>query len=112
MAVRKRSQVRDVLSRQQVEMAARMFNVLADPTRLRIIHELLGGERTVTALARSAGITQSAASHQLAKLRDLDMVTTRREGPAVHYGLATEHVETFFREALYHADHAVSGTRH
>lgn len=113
MAVRsKKAPARNVLTREQVEMAARMFAVLADPTRLRIIHELLDGERTVTALAAEAGITQSAMSHQLAKLRDQSLVVTRREGPAIHYALASEHVVSFFREALYHADHAVSGTQH
>jgi DNA-binding transcriptional ArsR family regulator len=108
----KRAPARNVLTREQAETAARMFDVLADPTRLRIIHELLGGERTVTALAAKAGISQSATSHQLAKLRDLGLVVTRREGAAIHYTVASEHVASFFREALYHADHLVSGTQH
>lgn len=112
MPTRDRGRPAERLTREQVLVAARMFDVLADPTRLRIIHELLAGERTVGALSKAAGITQSATSHQLAKLRDLDMVSTRRDGPTIYYAIASDHVRTFFKEALYHADHAVSGTQH
>lgn len=95
-----------------MRVAARIFRVLADPTRVRIIHELLSGERTVGSLVTAAGSSQSAISHQLAKLRDLGLVRTRRAGASIHYSLASEHVANFFREALYHADHEVTGTRH
>ena len=80
---------RATLTRAQVEMAARTFRVLADPTRRRIIHELLESERTVGALATSASISQSATSHQLAKLRDQSLVVTRRQGSATRWLAST-----------------------
>ena len=98
-----------MLTADQVGAAARTFGVLADPTRLRILHELTTGERAVGQLARSIGISPSATSHQLSKLRDLGLVRARRDGPSIHYELANEHVTSFFKEALYHADHIVKG---
>jgi DNA-binding transcriptional ArsR family regulator len=95
-----------------VRVAARTFRVLADPTRVRTIHELLAGEKTVGQLVSAAGSTASAMSHQLSKLRDLGLVETRRDGSSIYYRLASEHIATFFREALYHADHQITGTQH
>ena len=54
--------------------------------------ELLEGERSVTALCQSVGLSQSAVSQHLAKLRDGGIVCTRRVGLAVHYSLARDEV--------------------
>jgi DNA-binding transcriptional ArsR family regulator len=109
LRVRRSGPKRDVLTAEQVGTAARTFGVLADPTRLRILHELTSGERSVGRLAQTIGISPSATSHQLSKLRDLGLVRARREGASIQYELANEHVNTFFKEALYHADHIVKG---
>ena len=86
--------------------------MLADPTRLRVIHQLLSGPRSVGALASACGVSPSAVSHQLQRLRDLRLVSFTRKGRTLSYELTDEHVGSFCREALYHADHVVSGTSH
>lgn len=114
--MRSRSQVRTpkaaVLTAAQVEVATGTFRVLADPTRLRLVHELLKGPQSVGALAAACGVSASAISHQLRRLRDRQLVGFTRDGNTLHYALTDEHVGSFCREALYHADHVVTGKQH
>ena len=103
---------RDVLTDAQVDIAAGTFAVLADPTRLRIVHELLKGPQSVGALAMACGVSASAVSHQLQRLRDRHLVAFTRDGSTLHYALTDDHVGSFCREALYHADHVATGKGH
>lgn len=66
---------------------ARLLKAMADPTRLSILRCLVGGERSVTDLARSLKLTQPAVSHHLAILRHAGLLTQTREGRKVIYGL-------------------------
>lgn len=110
-AVRARRR-KDILSDAQVEVATGTFRVLADPTRLRIVHELLTGPQCVGALATACGVSASAISHQLGRLRDRGLVRFTRNGNTLTYEFIDDHVGSFCREALYHADHVASGKGH
>ncbi len=101
-----------VLTDAQVLIASGTFQVLSDPTRLRIVHELLSGPKSVGMLATACGVSASAISHQLQRLRDQRLVAFTRKGTTLSYELTDEHVGRFCREALYHADHVVGGKRH
>ena len=81
------------------------FKALADPTRLRIISALAETELCVGDLAACLGMSASAVSHQLRRLRELDLVRKRREGKHVFYALADEHVHDLYRRAWEHAGH-------
>lgn len=61
------------------------------PSRLRMLAELLDGERTVEQLAAAGGLSMSATSHNLRILRGLRLVRTRREGRHVFYALHDRH---------------------
>lgn len=63
-----------------------LFRTLADPTRRGLFERLcLEGELTVTALTRSAGVSQPAVSKHLGLLRTAGLVRDRQEGRQVHY---------------------------
>ena len=64
------------------------FKAFADPTRLRILGLLAGGEICVCNIHECLGIPQPTASRHLAYLRRKKLVTTRKEGLWVHYQLA------------------------
>lgn len=81
---------------------AEVFRVLGDPSRVRLVAALAGGERTVGALARDVGMTESAVSHQLRVLKGARMVKGRPDGRQVFYSLDDMHVLTLFRQALTH----------
>ena len=67
---------------------ARLFGILGDPTRLRMIGALASGEELcVCDVANVVGISLSGTSHQLRKLRDLGLVTHRSEGRMTYYQL-------------------------
>ena len=65
-----------------------VFKALADPTRLRILGLLAGGEICVCNIHECLGIPQPTASRHLAYLRKKGLVLTRRDGLWVHYTLA------------------------
>lgn len=99
-------------STDEFEAAAAVLKLLADPTRLRVLHALLSSECSVGDLARAVEAQPAAVSQHLAKLRLGRLVTTRREGNRVHYSLADEHVARLVHEALHEADHLVGGSSH
>jgi ArsR family transcriptional regulator len=88
---------------------ADLFGALADPTRLRLIAALAGGELCVCDLAATLGMSQSAVSHQLRILRHLSLVRTRREGRIVYYALDDDHVVGLYRQGLDHVAHGRAG---
>jgi DNA-binding transcriptional ArsR family regulator len=69
-----------------IDEVARRFALLADPTRLRILHELMEcGEMSVGKLAAAAGTSRFNASAHLTRLLQGGLVVRRREGTAIFY---------------------------
>lgn len=66
------------------------LKVLADPTRLRVVQELMVGPRHVAEINEAVRIEQSLLSHHLRVLRDSQLVLAERDGKAVLYRLAPE----------------------
>ena len=76
----------------QADQAEAFLKLLANAHRLLLLCELLNGERSVTALQQSAGLSQSAASQHLAKMREGGLVRTRRDGLTIYYSLERDDV--------------------
>jgi DNA-binding transcriptional ArsR family regulator len=85
--------------------ASELFKVLGDPTRLRILDALSGGEMRVQDIADRLGMTQSAISHQLHTLKDHRVVKSRREGKWVYYSIDDAHVRQLFEQGMEHVGH-------
>ena len=67
---------------------AAVFKVLANDTRLRLVHALVRNEELcVTDLASSVGMKPQAVSNQLHRLSDLGIIASRREGNSIYYRL-------------------------
>ncbi|MFZ1376213.1 MAG: metalloregulator ArsR/SmtB family transcription factor [Geothrix sp.] len=65
---------------------ARIFDVLASDTRLRLLHALvLLGDPCMSDLAEAVGMKPQAVSNQLRRLVDLGILATRRHGTHIHY---------------------------
>ncbi len=69
--------------------AACMFRSLGDPARLAILRHLALGEHKVVDLTAHLGLAQSTVSAHLACLRDCGLVTSRPQGRASMWSLAT-----------------------
>src|SRR5437879_5108297 len=73
-----------------VEQVAQFFDLLADPSRLKILLLLdQEGEKNSTELQHTLGTSQPVASYHLALLRRGLLVEPRRAGRCVHYRLAS-----------------------
>jgi|APTNR8051073442_1049403.scaffolds.fasta_scaffold00006_351 ArsR family transcriptional regulator len=68
--------------------AARLFAALSDPTRLRLLLALRGGELCACQLIELVGLAPSTVSKHLALLRAAGLVAARKDGRWVHYRLA------------------------
>lgn len=100
----------DELTDEQVAAAVLAFSLLADGTRVRMLWALRERELDVTSLAAAAGCRPTVASQHLSKLRLAGLVEgTRRGGRQVFYRLRGGHMRALLSEALFHADHQVSG---
>jgi DNA-binding transcriptional ArsR family regulator len=69
---------------------ATTFQTLADPTRLRIVEALRGGERAVNDLVERMDIHQSGVSRHLRILSEAGFVRVRPDGPRRLYSLRPE----------------------
>jgi ArsR family transcriptional regulator, nickel/cobalt-responsive transcriptional repressor len=72
------------------DACAARLRVLADPTRLAVVGQLLAGPQHVSALIEALGLEQSLLSHHLKVLRDADLVLAERDGKSVLYRLAPD----------------------
>jgi DNA-binding transcriptional ArsR family regulator len=68
--------------------AAGMMAALSHEARLRVLCDLVAGERMAGELVQRSGLSQSALSQHLAKLREEGLVTTRRDGQSIFYRIA------------------------
>jgi DNA-binding transcriptional ArsR family regulator len=74
--------------RRNAGAAAAMMAALSHEARLRVLCDLVGGERTAGELVERSGLSQSALSQHLSRLREEGLVATRREGVSIFYRIA------------------------
>jgi DNA-binding transcriptional ArsR family regulator len=79
-----------------------LYKALGDPTRLQLLLALRDGEMCVCDLAALAGVSESAISHQLRKLRDWGVVRNRREGQILFYSLDDDCIDRLLEVGLDH----------
>lgn len=87
---------------------ARVAKALSSGRRAEIVDVLANGERSVESLAKELDLTVANASQHLQILRRAGLVTGRRDGTFIYYGLAAPEVVTFWRSLQDIAGHRVS----
>jgi ArsR family transcriptional regulator, lead/cadmium/zinc/bismuth-responsive transcriptional repressor len=96
--------VLDALPEQdEIRRTAETFQLLSDPTRARIVYALALEELCVCDVATVAGLSMSAASHQLKRLRDRGVVGYRKEGRLAYYRLSDERLRGLLESGVGHA---------
>ena len=91
-------------SNEQIEEICNDFKALADETRVRIILNLLNGEKSVNEIALAISSSQSATSHQLRILKDYRVSKCRKMGTVNLYRIADEHVKTIIEMSIKHLE--------
>lgn len=89
---------------EELQDLADFFKVFGDATRLKILYVLLSSEMCVYDIAAVLGMSQSAISHQLRVLKQMDLVKNRREGKTIFYALADGHIVTILSQGLDHIE--------
>ena len=90
-----------------LEGLSRIFKVLGDETRARIVYALSQADQLcVCDIAQIVGLSLPAVSHHLRVLRELDIARARKQGKLVFYSLADDHVASLVRQAAEHAGEA------
>ena len=86
---------------EKAAQAAQMLKALSNEKRLMILCKLLEhGEMSVNALIGHVGLSQSALSQHLARMREEKLVDTRRDGKKIIYRVADERLLTLL-QTLY-----------
>jgi ArsR family transcriptional regulator, nickel/cobalt-responsive transcriptional repressor len=93
------------LGAEEAQQLTETLKALASPSRLRVLAELVGGERTVEQLAEASELSPSATSHNLRILRSLRLVRTRRAGRHAYYALYDHHVPELLAAVRHHHEH-------
>ncbi len=73
---------------EHVTEAAGLMELLASPSRLKILCRLTDGEASVGELSQTCRMAQPAMSQQLRRLREAGLVTSRREAQTIYYSLS------------------------
>jgi len=94
----------EIISDRELDRLALTYNVLGDPSRLKIVMALRTVEMCVCDLAAFTGLTESAVSHQLRRLKDLALVKNRRDGQIIYYTLDDAHVAELLNVGLDHVN--------
>jgi len=81
-----------------------LFKVFGDSTRMKILFVLFEAEVCTCDLAAALNMTASAVSHQLNVLKRAKLVKNRREGKAVFYSLADDHVRSIISQGMEHIE--------
>lgn len=98
----KREPVPIALDEHSAAHVAELFRAFSDTSRVRIVSALLNGEMNVSALSAAVGISESAVSHHMRGLRQMRLVTARKDGKEVHYRVEDEHIIHLFQQGVKH----------
>lgn len=92
---------RELRNIEAIERCAREFGVVGDETRMKICYLLCRRPGlSVGDIARAVGVSISAVSHSLKKMRALNMVEPRREQKQIYYCLCKTPLTRYLRRSL------------
>ena len=89
---------------QQLLDLSEFFKVFGDSTRIKILYVLSQSEMCVCDIATLLQMGQSAISHQLRVLKQMRLVSFRRDGKTVFYRLADSHIQTILAQGMEHVN--------
>ena len=101
---RRRQRRRAVSVDTQIAVMAELFDMLSDPTRLRLLMQLRTDDACVSDLALLTGTSESAVSHALRLAASPRIVDAERRGRRIFYTLADENARVVIDATIAHLD--------
>ncbi len=99
----KEYRIEGIAEKELLELAD-LFKMFGDSTRIKILYDLFGGEKSVSRICEDVEMNQSAVSHQLKALRVAKLIKSRRAGKSILYSLADDHVKTIIAMGKEHIE--------
>ena len=93
------------------ETVSRYFSLLAEPMRIRILHTICNQERTVSEIVAETGATQTNISRHLGTMYRSGVLTRRKEGSFIYYGVADQALTEICRTVCVHIAGQLDGER-
>ena len=93
-----------IITEEKLYDLAEFFRTFGDTTRIKLLYALMDGNKCVADLTAAAGASQSAVSHQLRILKQMDLVRCRKDGKQMIYSLADDHVHTIIQMGMDHVE--------
>jgi DNA-binding transcriptional ArsR family regulator len=93
-----------ILDEHTAAHVAELFRTFSDTSRVRILSALVTAELNIGTLAKAVGISESAVSHHMRGLRQMQIVRSRRDGKEVYYRVADEHIIALFQQGVNHIE--------
>lgn len=91
-----------ILTPLEIEKVCKIFQILSEPSRFKLVLALLNGGMCVNHLTEVCGGTVSAVSHQLRILRDSGIVKATRHGQSKEYSLSDSHIREIVEMGVAH----------
>lgn len=92
------------------DAVARYFSLMSDPTRLRILHAVCNGERSVGEIVAHTGGTQTNISRHLNLMHERGALSRRKEGSLVYYRVADKALIALCRDVCQRVSQAQAGS--
>ena len=81
-----------------------IFKALGDKTRIKIIESIFDDEKSVSSISKDTDVSQSAISHQLKLLREVDIVRFHQVGKERYYYISDDHIKTIIDQVFKHTE--------
>ena len=91
-----------LLSNYSFDKLSSFYFIFSDSTRLKIIFLLINSNLSVNSMSEILGVSNSLISHQLAILKNKDIITFTRDGKSKIYSLTDNHIKEVFEIGLEH----------
>lgn len=90
----------------------KVMRLLSNPVRVQMLYVLENNSMSVNELSQKLLVEQSVISHNLALLREYQLVISERQGKYNYYQLNDPHILDVINETLEHVDHVMRGKQH
>ncbi|CAJ1178582.1 transcriptional regulator [Fructilactobacillus sanfranciscensis] len=90
----------------------KIYKVLSNPTRVKLLYLLESNEMTVNEIAEKLDLAQSVVSHQLAILREHQLISFNKKGKYVSYTLDDPHILSIIELTFDHVSHVIKHEPH
>lgn len=91
-----------VLNHEELARLSEIYKQLSNPVRLKMLIRLQGGSACVSELCEVSGVSQSATSQHLKKLKEHRLIKQKRHAQQMYYSLLDNHIEKLLENGIEH----------